>query len=367
MTNDPMRKWAKALVGFSAEVKHGNTVAIQGGTAAEPLLRAIYREVIELGGKPVMIPVFTGINADLINHGSDEQLQFLTPIERFVREEADVVVQIIADSNTRAMAGVSAQRQAMFQKARGGLFKTFMEREGRGEVEWTLTLYPTDGQAQDADMSTADFADFVYRACKLHEEDPVGAWKTQGKEQQRLIDWLDGREHVQITGPGTDLQLSVKGRKWINADGKKNFPDGEIFTAPVEDSVNGHITYSFPAIHVGKEVAGIRLEFEHGKVVNASAERGEELLLSQLDVDAGARILGEFAFGTNFDIQRFTRQMLFDEKIGGTIHLALGETYLETGGKNSSAIHWDMLCDLRKGGRVDVDGEPFLVDGEYVV
>jgi len=367
MTHDPMRKWAKALVGFSAEVKAGNTVAIQGGTTAEPLLRAIYREVIELGGKPVMVPILTGINADLLIHGTDEQLTWLNPIEKFVRQEADVVVQVIADSNTRALAGVPAERQVVFQKARGELFKTFMEREGRGEVEWTLTLYPTDGQAQDADMSTADFAEFVFRACKLHEDDPVAAWKAQGKEQQRLIDWLDGKEQLHITGPGTDLTLSVKGRKWINADGKKNFPDGEIFTAPVEDSVNGHITYSFPAIYAGKEVAGIELEFRDGKVVNASAERGEELLLKQLDVDPGARILGEFAFGTNFDIQRFTRQMLFDEKIGGTIHLALGETYQETGGKNSSAIHWDMLCDLRKGGRVEVDGEAFLVDGDYVV
>ncbi len=367
MTHDPMRKWAKALVGFSAEVKPGDTVAIQGGTTSEPLLRAIYREVIELGGKPVMFPVLTGINADLVNHGSDEQLQFLTPIERFVREEADVVVQVIADTNTRSLAGVSPERQAMFQKARGGLFKTFMEREGRGEVEWTLTLYPTDGQAQDANMSTADFSEFVYRACKLHEDDPVAAWKKQGKEQQRLIDWLAGRENLHITGPGTDLTLSVKGRKWINADGKKNFPDGEIFSAPVEDSVNGRITYSFPAIYAGQEVAGILLEFKDGKVVNASAQRGEALLLQQLEVDPGARILGEFAFGTNYDIQQFTRQMLFDEKIGGTIHLALGETYLETGGKNTSAIHWDMLCDLREGGRVEVDGEAFLVDGKYVV
>lgn len=365
--NDAMRKWARALVGYSAEVKPGNTVAIHGGAAAAPLLRAVYREVLALGGHPVMLPVLDGLRADLLTYGSDEQVAFLPPTETFLRTEADVVVHVIADANTRSMAGVAPERQAAYQKARSGLFKTFMEREGRNEVEWTLTLYPTDGLAQDADMSTADFADFIYRACKLHEDDPVAAWKTLGAEQQRLIDWLTGREEVHITGPGTDLRLSVRNRKWINCDGKKNFPDGEIFTGPVEDATQGHITYSIPAIYGGREVAGIRLEFQDGKVVNASAERGEDLLLRQLEVDDGARVLGEFAFGTNFDIQRVTRQMLFDEKIGGTVHLALGETYLEAGGNNTSAIHWDMLCDLRQGGRVEVDGEPFLVDGQYVI
>lgn len=365
--NDAMRKWAKVLVGYSAEVKPGNTVAIQGGLASAPLLQAVYREVLERGGHPVMLPIMESLRAEMLAYGSDEQLAYLTPIETFVRTEADVVVQIISETNTRSLAGVNPERQALFQKARGGLFKTFMEREGRHEVEWTLTLFPTDGMAQDADMSTADFAQFIHRACKLHEDDPVAAWKEQGKEQQRLIDWLAGKEQVHIIGPGTDLHLSVKGRTWINCDGKKNFPDGEIFTAPVEDATEGHITYSIPAIYGGREVTGIRLEFEKGRVVNAAAERGEDLLLRQIDLDEGARVLGEFAFGTNFDIQRVTKQMLFDEKIGGTVHLALGETYLESGGTNSSAIHWDMLCDLRQGGRVEVDGEPFLVDGQYVV
>jgi aminopeptidase len=367
MPNLQMQQWAKALAGFSAEVKAGQTVAIQGGTASEPLLRALYREVVDRGGYPVMLPIFTGLNAELLIHGSDEQLQYLTPIERFVREEADVAIQVIADTNTRSLAGVDPSRQAVWQRARSGLFKTFMEREGKGEVEWTLTLYPTDGQAQDAEMSTADYADFVFRACKLHEANPVAAWKSQAKEQQRLIDWLSDKSELHLIGPGTDLRLCTKGRRWINADGRKNFPDGEVFTAPVEDSANGHITYSFPAIYAGREVTGIRLEFENGKVVNASAEKGEDLLLQQLDIDEGARYLGEFAFGTNFDISQFTRQILFDEKIGGTVHLAVGETYRETGGTNTSAVHWDMICDLRDGGRVEVDGQPFLVDGKFVV
>jgi len=367
MPNQHMQAWAKVLTGYSVEVKPGQTVAIQGGAAAEPLLRAIYREVVQRGGYPVMIPTLTGLSADLLRDGSDEQLSYLTPVERFMREEADVTIQVIADTNTKSLAGVDPSRQALFQRVRSGLFKTFMEREGAGQVAWTLTLYPTDAHAQDAEMSTADYADFVFRACKLHEPDPVAAWRELAQEQQRLIDWLTGKDQVHLIGPGTDLRFSVKGRKWINADGHKNFPDGEIFTAPVEDSANGLITYSFPAVYAGREVTGVRLEFEHGKVVNASAEKGEELLLQQLDIDEGARCPGEFAFGTNFDISQFTKQILFDEKIGGTVHLALGEAYLKTGGTNSSAIHWDMVCDLRSGGRAEVDGQPFLVEGKFVV
>jgi len=367
MPNQQMQAWAKVLTGYAVEVKPGQTVAIVGGAAAEPLLRAIYREVVVRGGRPVIIPVFTGLNADLLINGSDEQLQYLSPIERFIREEADVTIQVIAETNTKSLGGVNPARQAVFQRARTGLVKTFMERESTGKVTWTLTLYPTDAHAQDAEMSTADYADFVFRACKLHEPDPVAAWKEQAVGQQRLIDWLTGKDQVHLIGPGTNLRFSTKGRKWINADGRKNFPDGEIFTAPVEDSAHGHITYSFPAVYAGREGTGIRLDFEHGKIVNASAEKGEDLLLQQLDIDEGARCLGEFAFGTNFDISQFTKQILFDEKIGGTVHLALGETYPATGGTNSSAIHWDMICDLRENGRAEVDDQPFLVDGKFVV
>jgi len=367
MPNQQMQAWAKVLTGFAVEVKPGQTVAITGGSTAEPLLRAIYREVVERGGYPIMIPIFTGLGADLLNHGSDEQLNYLSPVERFIREEADVTIQVIADANTKALAGVDPVRQAVFQRARTGLIKTFMERESTGNVEWTLTLYPTDAHAQDAEMSTSDYFDFVFRACKLHEPDPVAAWKELAADQQVLVDWLTDKQELHLVGPGTDLRLSTTDRKWINADGHKNFPDGEVFTAPHEESANGFITYSFPAVYAGREVTGVRLQFENGRVVNASAEKGEDLLLQQLEIDDGARYLGEFSFGTNFDISRFTKQLLFDEKIGGTVHLALGETIPETGGSNTSAIHWDMVCDLRQGGRVEVDGQPFLVNGKFVV
>lgn len=367
MSNPMMKKWAQAICGFSAEVKPGDSVYITGGVAAEPLLRAVYAEVVARGGYPVLVPTFTGVGAALLNNGSDEQLQWISPIERFARETADVSIHILADSNTRALSGVDPSRQALFQGARRELFNTYMQRDADGSLTWTLTLYPTDAFAQDAEMATGDFADFVYKACMLDQDDPVAAWNELAKKQQILIDWLTGKSDVHITGLDTDLHIDVTGRTWINADGRKNFPDGEVFTGPVETGTEGYIRFNMPAITHGRSVEDIRLMFENGKVVDASAAKGEEFLLKQLDVDEGARYLGEFAFGTHFGIQRFIGEILFDEKIGGTVHMAVGSAYPETGSANQSAVHWDMICDLRTGGRVEVDGEPFMVDGKYLL
>jgi aminopeptidase len=367
MADPRMVKWAKALTGYSVEVQPGQVVAISSGPAAEPLVAEIYREVIERGGHPVMVPSARGANPLLLKHGTDEQLQHISPIERFVREEADVVINVMAETNTRSLAAIDPARQAVYQKARRPLFERFMQRAGSGEMDWTLTLFPTDAYAQDADMGTGEYADFVLGACKLDRDDPVQAWLDLKAEQQRLIDWLDGKREVHLTGPDIDLTLSIEGRTWINSDGKRNFPSGEIFTGPVEDSVNGTIRFSFPVVTNGREIDDIRLRFENGKVVEASASKNEAYLLQQLDADEGARYLGEFAFGTNFDITRFTKNILFDEKIGGTVHMAVGLGYPETGSTNTSAIHWDMIADLREGGQVDVDGEPFMRDGRFVV
>ena len=242
-----------------------------------------------------------------------------------------------------------------------------MRRTAEGSFLWGLTLYPTDAYAMDAELATDEFADFVMDACKLNEPELVAAWRAQSTEQARLIDWLAGKRHVHLRADGTDLRLSVEGRRWINADGARNFPDGEVSTGPVEDSVEGTITFSFPIVTQGQEVHGIRLGFDAGRVVHASAARNERFLLDTLDTDEGARRLGEFAFGTNVGIQRFSKNILFDEKIGGTVHLAVGAGYPDTGSTNHSAVHWDMICDLRHRVEVDVDGRPFLRDGRFVV
>jgi aminopeptidase len=362
-----MERWARVLTGYCVEVKPGDAVAIVGGTAAEPLLREIYRAVVASGGHPVLVPSFSGLQDQLVAAGDDEQLRFLSPIERFIRLEADAVITVLAETNTRSASGLDPARQTMFTRARSRLRQVFGERAAKGEMKWSLTLYPTDAYAQDADLSTGDFADFIFSACKLDQPDPVAAWQELRDEQARLIDWLTPKDEIHVLGPETDLRISVKGRHWVNSDGHRNFPSGEIFTGPVETSVNGVIRYSFPVVTNGREIADIRLRFEDGKVVEASAAKNEEYLLQTLDADPGARFLGEFAFGTNYGITRFTRNILLDEKIGGTIHMALGNGYPETGSTVKSAIHWDLICDLRQGGTVTVDGEPFLVDGKFLV
>ncbi|MFT4037064.1 MAG: aminopeptidase [Thermomicrobiales bacterium] len=367
MADPRLHAWARTLVNYSTGVREGDLVAIDGDVSARPLLQAIYQEALRAGGRPVVMPRMSELQADLLTLGSDEQLAFLSPLEQWARGTADVYIRVMGEENTKALSRVDPERQIMRKRAAAPLLKTMMDREAEGTIRWVLTLYPTDSYAQDAEMATADFAEFVYDACKLNAPDPGAAWQEQSAMQQRLIDWLAGKQEVHLRGPDTDLRVQVGGRTWINCDGDKNFPDGEIFTGPVENGTEGHVRFTFPRIVDGREIDDIRLRFSEGRVVDASAARGEDYLLETLDADAGARYLGEFAFGTNYDITRFTRNILFDEKIGGTVHMALGAGYPESGSVNDSAIHWDLICDLREGGEVFVDGEPFMRDGAFLV
>jgi aminopeptidase len=242
-----------------------------------------------------------------------------------------------------------------------------MRRHDAGEHKWVYTILPTNAYAADADMSLAEFEDFYFRACLADDDDPLSAWQRQSAETRRLAEWIEGREEVHLTGPGTDLRLGIAGRTFVPSSGERNLPDGEFFTGPIEDSVEGEVRFHLPAIVGGREVAGVRFRFESGKVVDATAERGEEYLISMLDTDEGARRLGEIGIGTNYGIDRGTRNILLDEKIGGTVHLAVGASYPETGGVNESGVHTDLVCDLRLGGRMEVDGELFQADGKFVV
>ena len=367
MSDPRIDAWARTLVTYSTNVKPGDVVSIEGDIAARPLLRALYREALRAGGLPAVVPRFSELNADLLTLGSDEQLSWISPIDRWSRGNADVFIRVLGEQNTKTLTGIDPERQIARKRSVGPLLQTMMAREASGDLRWALTLFPTDAYAQDAEMATADYAEFVFAACKLGVEDPAVAWREQGVTQQRLIDRLGGKQDVRIRGRDTDLRLSVAGRTWINCDGTKNFPDGEIFTGPVEEAAEGHIRFSYPVVTDGREIHDVRLRFAAGRVVDAMASQGEAYLLEMLDADAGARRLGEFAFGTNFDISRFTKNILFDEKIGGSVHMALGAGYPESGSVNESAIHWDLICDLRDGGLVEVDGEPFLRDGRFVI
>lgn len=358
-------KWARVLVHYSTNVQPGDRVFITGGVAAEPLLRAVYSEVVAVGGFPTLLPVFPEWTSDLLGAANDDQLSWISPIDQFARAEADVFIRIEAETNGRISSSIDPSRMTQMHSARRSLGQTMMDRAAIGDLRWSLTMFPTASYAQDADMSTSEFAEMLARMCMLDLDDPVTGWRELHDKQQRLIDWLTPRSEIHITAPDTDLTLAITGRTWNNSDGKRNFPSGEIFTGPIETSANGHIRFSFPVMYQGREISDVRLTFAEGKVVQASAARNEEVLIAALDTDAGSRYLGEMAFGTNFGLDRFTKRILLDEKIGGTVHMAIGSGYPDTGSTNRSAIHWDLISDIRQGGRVTVDGEDFLVDGRY--
>jgi aminopeptidase len=358
---------ARILVEHSARVKQGDVCTIEGSSAAEPLLQAVYEEVLKAGGNPIVQMALDGQQSAFFKHATDEQLEWVSPTSEWVVENADVRIAVMATQNTRALSQVAPERQTKVQAARQHLMKKMMERSAAGEYRWALTLFPTNAYAAEAGMSLEDYEDFYYGACLATEDDPIAAWARQSEETVRLKDWIEGRSEVHIVGEGTDLTLGIEGRKFIAADGRHNMPDGEFFTGPVEDSAEGEIAFHLPATYAGREVAGVRFRFSGGKVVDASAEKGEEFLIQMLDTDEGARRLGELGIGTNYGITDGTGEILLDEKIGGTVHLAVGRSYPETGGVNESAIHWDMICDLRRGGRIEVDGELLEQDGKFVI
>lgn len=366
--HDPrVENLAKILVNYSVKVKPGDWVLINANVQALPLAREVLRQVLRAEGRPTLEFDDDEAGEIFYKEASDEVLEWISPIDTKLFEEVDVIINLRAATNTRQLSQVDPQRQSRRQKSRRRLFETFMRRAAEGSLRWVLTEFPCPALAQDADMSLREFEDFVYAATYADQPDPVQAWQRVFAEQERLVNWLRGKEQVVLRGPNVDLTLSVRGRAFINCAGDKNMPDGEIFTGPVEDSANGWVRFTYPAIYGGREVEGVELEFKDGQVVNAHAKKNEAFLLSMLDTDAGARYIGEFAIGTNYAIQRFTRRILYDEKIGGSFHLALGAGYPETGSRNQSAIHWDFICDLRQDSQILVDGELFYKDGAFVV
>ena len=355
---DPrIQRLAQVLVNYSVGVKKDQLVRISAPPLATPLAVAIYREVLAAGGQPFVRLAPEELGEILAKQGSDEQLRYCNPITLYEYEKVDCSIGVWAEENTRAMTNCDPKRLSVIQAARKPLNDIFFNRAAAGRLKWVGTQYPTQACAQDAEMSLAEYADFVFSAGLLDRPDPVAEWKKISQKQQRLVDALNGRKHYRVVAAnGTDVTMSIENHVWINCDGHENFPDGEVFSGPVIDSVNGQINFSFPAVYQGREVDDVRLTFRDGKVVDAHAARGEDFLISLLDMDAGSRFLGECAIGTNYSIKRYTRNTLFDEKIGGTVHFALGAGYPETGNANQSGLHWDMVVDLRRGGYVEADG-----------
>jgi aminopeptidase len=367
MTDPRVAKLAHLLVNYSLGLKPGQIVRLDGGTVAAPLVRELYREALRAGAYPRTRVEVDGIDVIAVREASDEQLTFVSEIDRFEIEHVDAIVTIWADRNTRALSQADPQRVSKKIASRRKLTNRLWERIDEGNAKWVGTRFPTDAHAQDAEMSLAEYEDFVCAACHVDgDEDPVAHWQgVSGGLNDRARE-LNTFTELRVVGPDTDLRVNVAGREWLAADGKLNMPDGEIFTSPVETATEGEIRFSFPAIFQGRGVEDVRLRFEGGRVVRAEAGNGNDFLQSLLDMDDGARILGEVAFGLNYEIDRFTHDILFDEKIGGTMHFALGSSFKKLGGRNESGLHWDLICDLRADGEVYADGELIWKAGQFL-
>lgn len=371
MSDLRVQKFAKVLVDYSAHVAAGDRILIEATTAAEPLVRELYLQILEKGGIPHLMMTLPGmlpfVQEDLyLAYAKDSQLDFVPTFYKLAYDQFEGRIRVHSATNTRGSTNVDPLKAQRRGKALGAITEAQFRRGGEGKFKWVTTLYPTDAYAQEANMSLQEYEDYVYAAVHANEADPVAYWQSTATEQQAAVDFLAGKGQVSVRGPNVDLTLSVRGRKFENSVGTFNMPDGEIFTSPVEDSANGWVKFTYPAVHEGVAVEGAELTFSNGRVETARAEKNQDYLLKKLETDQGSRYMGEFAIGTNKDITRFTGHILFDEKIGGSFHLALGTGFAELGGKNKSSMHWDMICDMRQDSEILIDGQTFYKNGQFV-
>jgi aminopeptidase len=371
LSDTRIHNYAKILVEHSTRVAPGDRILIEATTAAEPLVREMFKQILQRGGLPhpmIAIPGMMPFSQDdlYLTYAKDTQLDFVPTFLKLAYDQFEGRIRVHSATNTRGATNIDPSIAQRRNKALSPITEAQMRRGAEGKFKWVTTLYPTYGYAQDAGMSLEEYEDFVFGAVHAGEKDPIAYWSSSGAEQQKAIDFLADKSQVVLRGPNVDLTLSIKGRKFENSIGRFNMPDGEIFTGPVEDSVNGWVRFTYPAISGGVAVEGAELTFNKGRVETAKAAKNENYLLKMLETDSGSRYLGEFAIGTNKDITRFTGNILFDEKIDGSIHMALGAGYPETGSKNKSAIHWDLICDLRTDSEIQADGQPFYKDGKFI-
>jgi aminopeptidase len=353
--------FAALLCDWCLEVAPEQQVLVSSTTLAQEPVRALHRALLERGAWPLLRLVPPSVSKDFFVHAGERQLDGFAPLELTEVQQIDAWLRIDAPADTRALAEVDPALVARAARARAPI------QEARLAGRWCGTIWPTPALAEQAAMSEHEYAAFVARALLLDTADPVAAWRALSERQARVVERLAAAREVRIEADGTDLRLRVDGRGWINSDGRRNMPSGEVFTSPLEDSAQGTIRFGVPSSARGAEVSGVELTFEAGELMAARADRGDEFLQEALRTDPGARRLGELGIGTNTGIDRATGSTLLDEKIAGTVHLALGRSYAETGGVNSSALHWDLICDLRGGGQLSVDGDPVVRDGTLMV
>ncbi len=370
MTTDPrILKHADILVDYSTNIQPGDRVVIEATTAAEEMLEALIERIAKRGGYPYLVTALPNEEAIFMKYAHDSQLARTPEFLMLAYEQFEARIRLHSRADASAMKNIDPEKQALRTKAMAPILETQMRRGQNKDLKWVTTIFPTQGYADQAGMSLADYTDFVYGTmhADAKTKDPVGYWKKVEKEQVKMIQLMEGKDKVVLRGPNVDLRLSIKGRTFENACGLNNMPDGEIFTGPVEKSVNGWVRFTYPSIYAGQVVEGVELEFVEGQVLHAKAKENQKLLLRMLETDPGARYIGEFAIGLNFEIDKFTGNILLDEKIGGSFHMALGAGYPETGSQNKSQIHWDMICDMRTDSEILVDGEVVYKNGKFLV
>ncbi len=366
MPDQRLTKLADLLCTYSLEVEPGHVVWIDAPAVAQPLVLELVKAVTDRGAHVVVRATLESVTSAYLAHASEKQLSTPTPLDWLEVEVPDRRLVIWTSENSRYLSGIPSEKLSLRSRAFEPLDQRVSDREVAGSVKICGTHFPTHSAAQDAGMALEDWQDFVFTAGHVSDDDPAAYWREREAQQQLVADRLSQYQELRITAAGTDLRVNVAGRPWVNAAGRENFPDGEVFTSPHHQLTEGNIAFSFRSLYSGKLVDGVELRFEKGRVVEASAAHGQEHLLSLLDSDEGARYLGEIAFGLNDEITTATSDTLFDEKIGGTCHLALGMAFAEAGGTNRSGVHWDLICDLRQAGRVYGDGELIYESGKFL-
>jgi aminopeptidase len=365
MVDKRVEKLAKLCVHYSVDVKPKELVIIEGSDRAFPLINELYKECLLSDAYPQIMPTLD-VQYTFFKYAKEHQLQFVSPLVKFLAENVDVRIAIFCDPNPKRLTNIDPAKMRMRAASMREITDIFYKREAEKKYRWTGLPFPIDAEAQEASMALPEYEDFVYTSCLVNKEDPIAEWTRIQREQEKFCNFLNQTQEIRVVGEDTDLTFNVKGRKWINCSGQKNMPDGEVFTAPIENSVNGTIRFTFPGIFLGREIEDIKLTFKEGRVAKASAAKGDELLQQLLKIE-GADRLGETAIGTNYEITRFTKSMLFDEKMGGTIHMALGLNPIpDTGGLNKSALHWGILKDMKKDGEIYADKKLFYKNGKFL-
>lgn len=365
MKHNILEKYANLLVNYCLEIKEGDWLYLRSTTLAEPLVREVYRAAVRAGGHVEMDLAIREQGRIFLQEASDKQLSTVSPFYKQAMEKFDTYLYIRAPFNLREDQNNDPERGKIRQEAHKEISNTYFKRTATRDMRRSLCQFPTLASAQNAGMSLEEYEEFVYGACKLYSDDPIQKWLNVRKNQQATVDLLNSREKVHYRGEGIDISFSTKGRTWINSDGQTNMPSGEVYTSPVENSVNGVVHFSYPAVYMGHEVEGVTLWVKDGYVEKWEAKRGQAFLNRIFQIE-GTRRFGEAAIGTNYDIQRFTKNILFDEKIGGTIHMAIGQSYMQAGGKNQSSVHWDMIGNMKNGGEIFADDEKIYENGQFI-